>query len=159
MTVSNDGRAELYAAQSAEVWVQLITIEHAALVTPIRLCSNNEDIVSDGETFTAWDVPPILPVSTEGELPAVELAIGNVTRELTVALRAITTPITVTLEVVRASDPDTIEAQYVYESRTLRYAEDSVRIELGSESLMSERIPGDTYTRLTNPGLFEGVSA
>lgn len=158
MTVSSDGRAELYAAQSAEVWVQLLTIDHDDLATPIRLCNNNEDIVSDGETFTAWGFPPILPVSTEGELPAVELAIDNVTRELTIALRAITTPITVTLEVIRASDPDTVEVQYVYESRSIRYADDSVRIELGSEALMSERIPGDTYTRTTNPGLFEGVA-
>lgn len=157
--VTADARAELYASESAEVWVTLLVIEHADLAEPIRLCNNNEDVISNGETFIAWGFPPILPTEAEGELPAIEMTLDNVGRELTTALRAITSPITVTEYVVRASDPDEIEAgPLVYESRVIRYLDTNVRIELGSESLMTEPFPGDVYTRTTNPGLFEGVA-
>lgn len=156
--VSSAGRASLYAQDTAEVWVVLITIEHADLPAPIRICNNTEDVVSDGETFTAWGFSPVLPAETDGELPAIELALDNVDRTFTTALRAITSPITLTEQVVRASDPDDVEAEFVFESRVIHYEGTSVRIELASESLLIEAFPGDLYTRTTNPGLFEGVA-
>jgi hypothetical protein len=155
---SVDGRASLYAAQTDEVWLQLLTIEHADLPTPIRLVNNTEDIVSDGETFTAWSFPPILPAQNEGELPTLELMLDNVTREFTATFRSLSTPFTITQEIVRAADPDTIEAgPFVFESRTARISDRTLRIELGTEAIMNEPFPEATYTPTTNPALFDAV--
>lgn len=155
---SADGRASLYAAQTDEIWLQLLTIEHADLATPIRLVNNTEDIVSDGQTFTAWSFPAILPAQNDGELPTVELALDNVTREFTATVRSLSTPFTITKEIIRASDPDTIEAgPYVYESRTARITDRTLRIEVGTESIMNEPFPEATYTPTTNPALFDAV--
>jgi hypothetical protein len=156
--LSNDGRDSLYAPQTDEVWLQLLTIAHPDLVTPIRLTNNSEDIVSDGETFTAWRFPPILPGETDGELPALELSLDNVTQAFTAAVRSISSPFTVTAEIIRAEDPDTIEAgPFVYESRSIRYDAQTMIIELGSEAIMSEPFPSDLVTPTTNPGLGQAV--
>lgn len=158
MTVSSDGVESLYAPETGEVWLQLVTIDHDDLVTPIRIVNNTEDIVSDGQTFEACAFPSLLPGSTDGELPSVELTVDNVDRRFTDAVRSITTPFTLTVEIVRASDPDVIEGgPYVYESRTFRLTAETLRIELTTESLMTEPFPEGVITPTTNAGLFESV--
>lgn len=157
-TLSSNARAALYAAQTAEVFLQLLTIEHDDLVAPIRLVDNTEAIVSAGETFDPFPFRIVLPAETDTELPTVELVVDNVSRELLEEVRSISTPFTVTLEIVLASDPDTVEAgPFLFESRSASYDVQTLRFELGAETFMTEPFPADIYTPTTYPGLFEGV--
>lgn len=156
-TLSSNARAALYAAQTSQVLLRLLTIEHDDLGTPLRLVDNTEAIVSDGETFQPFPFVMALPAETENELPTVELIVDNVSRELLEEVRSISTPFTIILAVVLASSPDTVEASYRLESRSATYDAQSIRFQLGAEAFMVEGFPTLTYTPTTNPGLFEAV--
>lgn len=156
-TVSSNARAALYAAQTSEVFLQLLTVDHPDLGAPLRLVNNTESIVSDGETFEPFPFELVLPAETDTELPTVELVVDNVSRELLEEVRSISTPFTLTIEIVLASSPDVIEASYDLESRSATYDASSIRFQLGAEAYMSEPFPADIYTPTTYPGLFEAV--
>jgi hypothetical protein len=154
-TLSTNARAALYAAQSDEVWLQLLTVEHSAIVTPIRIVANTENVVSRGDTYTAFPFEISIP-ATMAE--SVELVVDNVSRELIEEVRGIDTPLTLTLEVVLASDPDTVEAgPFAFQSRTVEYDVQRMRFTLAYEPLLSEPFPAYTYTPLDYPGLFQAV--
>lgn len=154
-TLSTNARAALYAAQSDEVWLQLLTVEHSAIATPIRIVANTENIVSRGETYTAFPFQISLP-ATSAE--SVELVVDNVTRELIEEVRGIDTPLTLTLEVVLASAPDTVEAgPFAFQSRAVEYDVQRMRFTLAYEPLLQEPFPAYTYTPLDYPGLFQAV--
>ncbi len=154
-SISTDGRAALYAAQTDDVWLQLLTIEHADIVTPIRLVNNTEDVVSRGDTYTAFAFDLSLPATAQ---ESVELTVDNVTRELIDEVRTIDTPLTITMEIVRAADPDTVEAgPFEYQSRAVEYDVQRMRFTLAYEPLLNEPFPAHTYTPIDYPGLFQAV--
>jgi len=154
-TLSTNARAALYAAQSDEVWLQLLTVEHSAIVTPIRIVANTEDVVSRGDTYTAFPFEISIP-ATSAE--SVELVVDNVSRELIEEVRSIDTPLTLTLEVVLASHPDTVEAgPFAFQSRAVEYDVQRMRFTLAYEPLLSEPFPAYVYTPIEYPGLFQAV--
>lgn len=154
-TLSTNARAALYAAQSDEVWLQLLTVEHSAIVTPIRIVANTEDIVSRGDTYTAFPFEISIPATSS---ESVELVVDNVTRDLVDEVRSIDTPLTLTLEVVLASDPDTVEAgPFAFQSRAVEYDVQRMRFTLTYEPLLQEPFPAYVYTPIDYPGLFQAV--
>lgn len=154
-TLSTNARAALYASQSDEVWLQLLTITHADIATPIRLVSNTENITSNGETFVAFPFELSLP-GTDQE--SVELAVDNVSRELIEEVRSIATPLGLSLEIVLASAPDTVEAgPFDFQSRAVEYNGQRMRFTLAYEPLLNEPFPYATYTPIDYPGLFQAV--
>ena len=154
-TISANGRAALYAAQTDDVWLQLLTIEHASIGTPIRLVANTEAITSRSESYLAFPFEIVLP-STGQE--SVQLIVDNVSRELIDEVRSIDTPLDITLEVVRAAAPDTVEAgPFEFQSRAVEYDVQSMRFTLAYEPLLQEPFPAYTYTPIDYPGLFQAV--
>lgn len=154
-TISTDGRAALYASQTDDVWLQLLTIEHDDIVTPIRLANNTEDVISRGDTYTAFAFELSLPATAQ---ESVELTVDNVTRELVEEVRSIDTPLTITMEIVRAADPDTVEAgPFEYQSRSVEYDVQRMRFTLAYEPILQEPFPAYTYTPIDYPGLFQAV--
>jgi hypothetical protein len=154
-TISSNARAALYAAQSDEVWLQLLTIEHDDIGAPIRLVDNTEPVTSRGDTYLSFPFMIALPASAQ---ETVELTVDNVSRELIEEVRSIATPLSITLEVVTASDPDTVEAgPFEFQSRAVEYDVQAMRFTLAFEPLLSEPFPAYTYTPLDYPGLFQAV--
>lgn len=87
----------------------LLTIEHADLAEPIRLVRNNANIVSRGETFTAFPFDLTLPGSSDGGSSPARIVIDNVDQTIWQTIRAIATPPTLLIEVVLASAPNVVE--------------------------------------------------
>ncbi len=154
-SISTDGRAALYAAQTDDVWLDLLTIEHSSIGAPIRLVANTEAVTSRSETYLPFPFELTLP-STAQE--SVDLLIDNVTRELVDEVRAIDTPLAITLERVRAADPDTVElGPYEFQSRAVEYDVRRMQFRLAYEPLLNEPFPYDTYTPIKYPGLFQAT--
>lgn len=152
-TLSAAAVASLNAQESGEVWLVLLTISNPGITT-IRVVNNTEDIVSRGNTYQAFPFEIELPGQDPDTPASARLRIDNVDKRIVEAVRSITTPPQVTIEVVLASQPDTVEI--AYSNLTLRSAEydvDSVRGELTFESIFSEPV---TLTITPNrfPGLF-----
>lgn len=154
-SISAAGRAALYAAQTDDIWLQLLTIEHSSLGTPIRLAANTEAVTSRSDTYLAFPFAIALPATGQ---ESVELIVDNVSRELIDEVRSIDTPLTITLEVVRAADPDTVEAgPFEFQSRAVEYDVQRMRFTLAYEPLLNEPFPAYSYTPLDYPGLFQAV--
>lgn len=147
-------RAALLAPESAEAFVTLVTIDHPDLAAPIRVTNAGQDIVSRGETFVAMPFVDEKPGEDETGVTAGRLAIQNVSREIAQAIRAVFSPPSVLIEVVRAADPDAVEMSL--DGLSIREAGwDSLVAEasVDSEDFLSEPYPKDSFT----PGLFPGV--
>lgn len=143
------------AQETGEVFLLLLTIEHASLAAPIRCVNNLTDITSNGETFVAFPFQIQLPDEQEDSPPRMRLQIDNVDRTIVASIRRLTSPPTVQLDVCVASQPDVIEASFP--GFTLRQAQyDALMVEgdLSLDDIVTEPCPEGSFTPQFFPGLF-----
>lgn len=153
-TLSSTALASAHAQETGEVWLVLLTITHSTLPTPIRVVNNTEDITSRGLLFQGFPFRIVLPgESSDGPVHA-SLEFDNVERTAIAAIRTTNSPPSVTIEVILASAPDTVELSFAgLQLREANYDALTISGELHFESLMNEPITlSMTPSRL--PGLF-----
>lgn len=143
------------ARETEEVFLLLLTLNHADLAQPIRVVDNTQDVVSGGNAFVAYPFEIDLPEDT-GERPArARIRIDNVDRQLVATLRSAATPPAVTIEVVMASAPDTVEASFAGMSLVeAGYDVLTITGELTFEDVLNEPFPGVYFTPANFPGMF-----
>jgi hypothetical protein len=154
-TVSTAFKQAVNAQESGEAELVLLTITHAAISPPIRVVNNTVDIVSNGNTFVAFPFDITLPEDSDAALPGMRLKISNIDRRIIEALRTITSPATVTLDVILGSAPNTLEATFA--GFTLRNVEGDVfwvEGQLLLEDLLNEPFLAFAYDPNLAPGLF-----
>ena len=154
MAVSDKFRDSAYGPDIDTVWLVLATIEHADLSDHLRVVNNTEDIVSQGNTFTACPFEISLPDDTDDGPPGARVTIDNVSQEMTIALRTIDSPAQITFEVIDAAAPDDIEIEYA--DLTLRDIEidvAQVRGTVGFDDARLESFPSHNFS----PGFFPGA--
>ena len=152
--VSATATASMMTEDTDEVWLPLVTISHADLGAPIRVVANNEDIVSRGNTFVGYPFELELPGQADDSPGEARLRIDNVDKQIVEAIRTITGPPTVLIEVILASAPDTVEI--AIGAMTLRdVSYDALTIEgvLRFEDITIEPI-GATITPERFPAIF-----
>lgn len=143
----------LLGLEPNEVVLALLTIEHPS-ITPIRVVNNNENIVSNGNTFIAFPFNITLPSDSEDPGLA-ELQIANVDRSMIEAIEAITTPATCKVQIILASTPSTIE--YEWSNLVLRNATaDDVTItaQIGNPPIDAMPYPPMRVTQRDFQGLY-----
>lgn len=153
-SISDKALAAGHAEATNEAWLVLLTIAHPTLSQPIRLVNNNEDITSRNHVYTALSFEVELPNADPDSPPKARLRIDNVSREIIKTIREIQSPPTITLEVILASQPNTVEVTYTDMTlRNVDYDVASVSGDLSFESIFTEPI---TYTMTPSrfPGLF-----
>jgi hypothetical protein len=139
--------ASANAQSTDEVWLVLLTIEHNEIDAPIRVVNNTEDIVSRGQTYIGFPFDFELP-GEDADAPT------KARRRIVEAVRTISSPPLVTLEVILASAPDTVEFSFSgLTMREIDYDVSSVSGDLLFESIFAEPV---TYTMTPSrfPGLF-----
>lgn len=154
-TVSSTFREAINGQETGEVFIALLTIDHDDLATPIRICGDAQDTVSRGNVFTAFPFQLTLPGEPESGPPTMRIIIDNVERTLVETIRNISTPPEVTIEVVLASAPDTVELSWFnYEMTTVEYNAFTITATLSIRTFDTEPFPGVRYLPSTHPGLF-----
>jgi len=145
----------LTAAETAEVWVMLLTIAAPGLSPPIRVVNDLSPLTSRGQEFLAFPFEVDLPGDDADSVQRVTLRIDNVDRQIVLALRALTEPPTVTLEVVRRGAPDVVEAgPFELTLADAGYDALTVEAELVFEDVLNAPFPANAYTPADYPGLF-----
>lgn len=153
-TLSSNALASIHAQETGEVWLVLLTIENTGLATPIRVVNNNENITSRGNVYQAFPFEIVLPGEDPDGISKAVLRFDNVDRTAIQAIRGLPSAPTVTIEVILASAPDTVEISFGGMSlRNVRYDATVVEGELHFESLYNEPITF-TMTPSRFPGLF-----
>jgi hypothetical protein len=159
-------RAAVNKAQTGEVPVVLITLDHDDLDAPIRVSTDNADTfvvgertvrgtISNGNNFPFCPVRVSLPDDSEETISEATLEIDNVDRDVMIAVRTAQSPPTITIQVVLASTPDTIEAQWL--NFKLASVEADALVITGKLSLgnfLGEPYPGGSMLPSNFLGLF-----
>lgn len=135
-----------------EVWLTLLTITSPELDAPLRFVNNNLSIESGGDLYMAFPFEIEFPGQDEENPGEARLVIDNIDGSIVNFIRGIVSPPNVTIEVVLASSPSTIEAAFTnmtlrnvsYDAKTvsgLLKFEDIV-IEPVTYAMTPERFPG-----------------
>lgn len=152
--LSADAVREAMAQNSGAVWLQLLTISHPDITT-VRMVNNPVDITSRGNVYLAFPFSLPLPQDMAESLASLTLTISNVDRRLVDELRSIGEPMQVTLEVITAATPDTVEqGPFTFDLVSATYSEDTISGRLTYEPILSEPFPAGSFTPQTHPGLF-----
>ena len=149
--------ATLLARQNTtEVLVALMTVTHADLAAPLRLCTGmpGEDIVSGGNTFIAAPFDIGWP-NDDDQVPVAQLTAMNVDRAIGQALETINDPAEVTLQAVLASSPDTIERTAAkFQLRNARWNAIQLTADITRNTISTEPCPKYRITPLRFAALF-----
>jgi|SRR6185369_14808919 len=153
--LSTAAKQAIYAQETGEAFLMLLTISHAALSPSLRFVNNTVDVTSRGNAYLGWPFQLALPAEFDDQLPVVQLQIDNVDRRIMEGVRALTTAPAVTLEVVLASSPDTVEAgPFSFSLKSAEYDALVVVGVLAFEDVLNEPYPQHTFTPGKFPGLF-----
>lgn len=148
-------RHAITAQETGEVFLVLLTIDPGNGDVPTRVVNDAVNLVSRGETFQAFPFEIELPADDPETLRRVRLRLDNIHRALVPLLRGIVSPPRVTLEVVRAAEPDIVEAgPFALQFASVQYDAREIVVELGAEDILNSRFPAGDYSPADYPGLF-----
>ena len=157
-SLSPVAKRALFAQQTGEVIQALVTITHASIVGgPLRFVSDMQNCVSNGDTYTAFPFKLVLPDDDAETPPRLKLTIDNVDRQIVEAIRSIppSTPPTVHVEFVFASQPDVVEASFSgFTLREVQYDALTIEGDLIQEEISLEPFPEGAFTPNYFAGLF-----
>lgn len=153
--ISSTTRQAFYGAETGEAFLILLSFAHADLIEPIRVSSDAVDTSSRGNLFVAYPFDLTLPDDDEQHAPRARLIIDNVDRQIVGVLRKLATSPVVTLEIVRAAAPDTVEAVFHdFRLRNVRYDSTRIEAELTIEDFTAEPYPAASFAPSLFPGMF-----
>ncbi|TVQ82100.1 MAG: DUF1833 domain-containing protein [Micavibrio sp.] len=145
----------LNAQETGEVFLILLTIDHPSLSAPLRVTHDRRNTESRGEVFVAFPFDLELPEDSETLSAQARLSIDNIDRSIVAALRSIDGAPSVLLEVVRAADPDTVEAAFPdFRLTNVQYDALGVTGDLSIEDFTAEPYPAAVFSPSGFPGLF-----
>lgn len=153
-TLSSNLLNQLYGQQSNDPLLMLVTLTHTSFGT-IRFVNNTVDIDSRGDTYTAFPVKITLPAEDNKTSQRAQIEFDNVSLELIDEIRTVTDPIDVKLEVVLASDPDTVEISYEeLKIGNVSYNARIIKADLYLDDFLHTELSSEKYTPTLYPGLF-----
>ena len=144
---------ELSAERTDTAWLVLLTLNHPDLAAPIRVTSDGVSTVSAGNVFSPFPFEVILPDDVVGRPPQAQLSIDNTTQEVIAAVRGLTSPPKLTVQIVRSTNTDVIEYQWIgLEWSNSSYDKNVITGTLTFQDITKEEFPYETFD-----GRFQGL--
>jgi len=163
-TVSNAFKAAAFAQQTDEVWIVLLTLSHPDFTDDIRIASDPfEDlptagvkgVVSRGTEYIYMPFSLSLPNMDDTGVSRATISVDNIGRQVTAAIRSASSDVTIGIEVVLASDVDTVEISIPdFKLRSVSFDAYTVEGELSMEYFDLEPFPAGRFTPSGYIGLF-----
>ncbi|QIO64772.1 DUF1833 family protein [Rhizobium leguminosarum] len=157
-------RRAVYAQETDEVPIGLLTVTHESLDEPIYISSDPTTRLADdpltygtesrGEQYIFLPFEFTLPDDKSDSAPRVQLTTDNIDRRLVAILRTFVTPPSIKLEIIMASDPDTVEITVpVLQMADATFEDHTISNTLVADPLINEPHPAGQFT----PGSFSGL--
>lgn len=156
-TLSAQMLAQLYAQESNDPFLVLVTLSHPSFASPIRLVRNSENITSRGNVYSAYPFSITLPADDGERIKEVNIEFDNVSLLLVDEFRSITgdESIAVKVELILASIAD--DVQYGIEElrvNSIQYDRNRIRASLRLDDFLNTEMPGERYTPTNFRGLY-----
>ena len=154
--VSQRALQAMLAQETPEVFLCCLTIAHPSLADPLRLVSNTEPLERAAGTYQPYPFKIHLADQRDDEIPQGQVSVDNVDLAVNEQLRTLSGMPTVTLEVVLASQPDTVEAgPFEFNLQSITSTAETIDGTLGFEDdVFAQQVPGQNYLPSNSPGLF-----
>jgi hypothetical protein len=155
--VSPNALKAMLAQETGEVFLVCLTITHPTLAAPYLLVNDYNSLTRTAGTFEPFAFGVTLPAEQEDQLPQVMLTIDNIDNKILKAIRSIPGERPkITLELVLASSPNTVEAgPFNFSILNINYDDGQIQGAVGFEDdLLNTAFPADTYTPSNSKGLF-----
>jgi hypothetical protein len=154
-TLNNQIIAQMYAQESGDPFLALLTIDHEDFVSPIRLVNDMQDVISRGNTFQAFPFRFRLSPDDGESRREVSIDVDNTTLEFMDEFRSTTSPLSVTIEMILASTPDTVVQTYDnLKTAGLTYNKTAVKFTLLADDFLNTKMTSESYDPQNFPGLF-----
>lgn len=153
-SLSSPALESAFAQETGEVWLVLCTITHPSLPTPLRFVNDMQSLTSRGNLYQAFPFEVEFPEEDVDSAGEARIVLDNIDQSIVKAIRAMSGAPEITLEVVLASNPDQVEAQFPGMAlRDARYDVARVTGTLRFEDITTEPISVE-MTPQRFPGLF-----
>lgn len=153
-TISNDLKAQIFAQESTDPFLTLVTFSSTAFIA--RLVNNSSDIISNGFTFTAFPMKIRTPVDDGQTSKDFTVEMDNVSLDLIAQLRSVTGDIGVKIELILASMPDVIQMSHEdLLVRAISYNSKTISAKIVLDSTLAVQMTSEKYTPSNFPGMFE----
>ncbi len=144
-----------YAQDTPEVYVMLLILTYNGPSSPTRIAANNQDIVSEGNTYIGVPVQIVLPTTDGDRVSECDIVLSNIGQELIDEIRSLSDPITAEIRMITASDPNTVLVSYGdLTLRDIGYDALSITGRLTMEDFLGEPYPQGVMSAALFPGLF-----
>ena len=151
--VSSVLKRAIYQGNTERAFIILHTISHEDLTNPLRFTTDNQNTVSNGETYIPTPFR-VAPPNDSSDIPSSTLEIDNTDRRIVEVIRSLTTSPEFTMWVVLDDDPNRIEAgPWRMKLSNARYGPVAVQMNVEGPSVLSEPFPSKTYNVADYPGL------
>lgn len=163
-TLSNTAKAALYAQSADECFIILVTIDHPTFAEPVRVASDPLEVlpiagvrgvVSNGDEYVYLPFSIELPAQDDTGVAKARISVDNISREIVAAVRNATSALSISIAIVLASDPDTLEVS-IEDFRLDRVTYDALTVsgDISVEYFDLEPFPARRFTPSDFPGLF-----
>ena len=154
MAISPEARAAAYAGTTDECFLVLLTIDHPNLGSPLRFVNDMVNTTSRLNVYQAFPFSIALPTEITRQTATAVLTISAVDQQIINAIRSITTPPTILIELILASDPDTVDRSYDMEVAGVDADASTVSLTLIYDRTYYDRCPSPTFSSSDFPGLY-----
>lgn len=164
-TLSLNFRKALFAQESSEVPILLMTITHEELDDPIYISTDPTEryqdepplyrTVSRSIEFKYAGATVTIPSEEDKAPPVAKLTIANVARNLVPLARSVSTPPIIRIEAVLSTDLETLEMVWpAMNMSNLTYDASFLTFDLSIDALVTEPYPAGTFSPAHFFGLF-----
>jgi hypothetical protein len=151
--LSTELKAQLFAQQSDDPFLTLVTLTGTGFT--YRLVNNTRDIISNGETFTAFPMKVRLPTDDGESARDFQIEFDNSSLLLLAALRSVTEPIGCQIDMILASMPNVIQMSTSdLLIRSISYDESKVSARIVLDNFITVGMTSERYTPIAFPGMF-----
>jgi len=165
-TLSLNFREQLQMQESDEVAIMLLELRHPDTSEIIRISGDNTVLldtepelvwgtISQGQTYIFRPLSLRLPTDVADRPPRMDLIVENVSGEMVSFCAEFIQRGTCALNIVTASDPNTIQIPFpVMDVRSYTRNSNVITFEIGLDAAEDEPIPGGIFSPAGFPGLF-----
>lgn len=147
--------AQLFAQESNDPFLFLLTLTHDEWDAPVYLVNNNENITSRGLVFQAFPMTVRLPVDDGESARIFTMEFDNVSLMLIDEIRSVTTPIKVKLEMILSSLPDEVQiSQEELLIQSVNYNKSKISATIVLDNFLNVGLTSEVYAPNNFPGLF-----
>ena len=162
--LSNAATQAMFAQQTSEVFILLVTIDNPSFTQPIRIASDPYQILPDagvrgvvsrGNEYLYAPFTIMLPVQDDSGIAKASLSVDNIDRRMVEAVRTATSSLRISIEIVLASDVDSVEIS-MDDFRLERVTYDALTVsgDISMEYYDLEPFPSKRFTPSDFPGIF-----